>query len=256
MPDAVEKPVWVDGKVAKGFKALVASDGHVYDIVSWRYEVIKHKEVVDAVRTKLQEEGYEFEENVQFGKRGAIMFYRILLPEMALNDDNSQIKFGFLVTNSYDRSMGINVNGYAFRMACLNQMVFGKEVMAEFAMHARSTKERDLARVKMMVERVIERLEDVRNVIQEAQKGVVNVVDLANFIEKLRLSKKMKENLVRVINKYVGFDISQKLKAIEAENVLLNRWKVYNAFTDAFTHYRMNEVLRYDLLKRCCKLLI
>ncbi|MCD6406380.1 DUF932 domain-containing protein [Candidatus Aerophobetes bacterium] len=251
-PRVEERNVFVDGIGAvDGYKAIVNADtGYVYDIASKVYTIVRHEEVVDAVKAALAE--YRIEPKtfdvVLSGKHGARLFVKTLWEERVVSGDD--IRLGMVVTNSYDRSMGIGASGFGLRLGCSNEMVFGKEIAFEYTMHTKNVKDR----VAEIIPKVLDKLERVVEVIELSMNELVSLADVAKLIRALGLGKKMRERLFGLIAKYVDPEtaklLRQEIVAIEeAERaeVLARlerlqeyeapRWQTYNAFTELLTHH-------------------
>lgn len=250
-PHVVEKPVFVDGKQAEGYKAIVNADtDYIYDITSNRYRVVRHEEVVDAVKAALTEyriEPKSFE--IEFsGKYAARMFVRVLWDDRTISGD--RIMLGMMVTNSYDRSLGISSSGFGLRLGCKNEMVFGKEIAFEYTMHTTNVHER----AKEIIPKVLDKLDRVVEIVEMSMNELVSLREVAELIQKLYLSKKMQKRLFALIAKYVDREtarlLEHELEAIERaekderlarlerlDEVEAPRWWTYNAFTELFTHH-------------------
>ena len=245
-------------KQSDRFYAVVNPDvDWIYDVVTERYAIVKHEELISMVDRTLRGMGYrDYTTQTEFGGRyKARMIHKVLLTELKVNGDG--LKFGFSITNSYDRSMGISANGYGFRLACMNQMVWGKEILQEYTMHTKEVHER----LPEIIGRIIDGLERVHETIEMAMNDAITLTELAEIIEKLGTSKRLKLKIAQLINKYTGFDfvkVMDKLDAIEAEKVLLNRWQAYNALTDALTHYtqKIDPMTVHQMQKTASKVLV
>jgi len=166
--------------------------------------------------------------------------------------------FGIMATNSYDRSVGLSCAGYGFRLACHNQMVFGREILRLWAPHTKSLVAENLEKLKKMIDTVVGGISELKDLIAAAQKDLVSATELAEFIEKLGVSKRMKEKIAAKVKEYTGFDFAEKLDVAMAEKAMINRWKAYNALTDALTHEtrHMEMLTVYNLQKRVSQLLV
>jgi len=252
-------------EIEKHYAVVNAGNGYVYDIVTSRYEIVRHEEVVDAVKTALAE--YEIEPTyfdvILSGEHGARMFVKVLWQDETIKGDKLQL--GMLVTNSYDRSMGINAGGFGLRIACQNQMVFGKEIAFEYTLHTTNVRER----LAEMMPNVLDKLEQVVDIVNMAMSDTVSLREVAELIRGLYLGKKRTERLLNAIAKYVDAETAEllrkELEAIEKaekeevmarlamlEDYDASRWDVYNAFTETFTHHagKVDEFTRYYWQKK------
>lgn len=247
-PEAELRDVWVDGRVIDRYKAVVNKrTRHVYSIQSAHYKLVQHREVAEAVRAALHERGYKPDESVNFEKNGARMFMRVLVMQDEVLGD--KIRWGLLVTNSYDGSMGIWIAGYGIRLGCLNQMVLGREVLLEYAIHMGEVREK----VAEGLETVLDGLAEVRDLVIAAMESKVSAAEAAEIISKFPISPTHKVRIAELVEKYAGIHIDLEAPA---KNVEISRWALYNAFTEAITHAnRLSDSTRVVLLKRASNVL-
>jgi len=258
--------------LAEDYYAVVNQNcDYVYDVVTNRYEIVRHEEVVDAVKKAL--DNYEIQPtwfDIRLsGKQGARMFVKVLWHETTVNGDELQL--GMLVTNSYDRSMGIGAGGFGLRIACQNQMVFGREIAFEYTLHTKNVHER----LTEMMPNILEKLEGIVNVVELAMSDMVTLREVAELIQKLYLGKKRTERLLQAIASYIDREtadlLRKELEALEKadkeeklarlaalEDYDAPRWWMYNAFTETFTHHagRVDEYTTYYWQKKTSNELI
>jgi len=259
MPVVEFRDVYVDGKKQDRFRAVVnARTGYIYDIVSDRYEFVPHEKVIEFTRKIIEDTGLEIldEEIIFGGKEKARLFYAAILKDTVVYGD--PLRFGVMVTNSYDRSIGFSASGYGFRLECMNAMVFGREILKLWAPHTKALVVNDFKKLEDMIKTVIKGLSELKDLISAAMRDAISATELAEFIESLGVSKKLKEKIVRKVKLYTGFDFGEKLDAAMAEKAMINRWKAYNALTDALTHdtKHMDALTVYNLQKKASTLLV
>lgn len=108
------------------FEAIVRKDTNdVLGIVSEKYKLRTHGEVINAFRTAL--EGQGFEEKIQLAKNGAQLFatYKLLGEQIEVGVGDF-VSLQFVVKNSYDGSSALQIMLGAYRLVCSNGMVIGK----------------------------------------------------------------------------------------------------------------------------------
>lgn len=95
-------------------------------IVSNKYELLRHKDVVDGFRRALSLSEAPYEENIQITKNGARLFviFKLSVVQMEVRKDDV-VSLQFVVENSYDGESQLRIMLGAFRLLCLNGMVIG-----------------------------------------------------------------------------------------------------------------------------------
>ncbi|MDQ7031771.1 MAG: DUF932 domain-containing protein [Desulfonauticus sp.] len=251
------------------YKAIIGENGQVYDIVSKRYQLIQHEDIVKAVNKVLEE--YDIDPlyiKPDISIDGSKMFYNVILKKVNVNDDKCYL--GFRITNSYDRSIGIHINGYGMRYACSNQMIFANKLLGQYAKHLKPTVELDFKKLKEKIETVIGGLVKIEEVLILATKKTVSPYELIEFIEKeFNVSNKLKMKIYFKIRQYTGVDLleyKEKLEEMKKVKVVvdgqeitpINIWEAYNGITDALTHHtkRIDPVRVHELQKKASLLLI
>jgi len=254
----------------ENYKAIVGENGQVYDIVSKRYQLVLHEEVVDAVNNILKEyriKPIRAEPVVSFD--GSKLFYDVILKKVHIMDD--PIYLGFRITNSYDRSMGIHINGYGMRIACSNAMIFANRILGEYAKHLKPIAEFDFKALRDKITTVIKGLVKMETVLTLATKKTISPYELIDFIEKeFNVSNKLKFRIYAKIKKYTGLDLLEYKKKMEEmkkkvkvivdgqEVTLVNVYSAYQGLTDALTHHtkKLDPVRVHELQKKASKILV
>jgi len=255
-------------------KAVVGENGKVYDIVSDKYKLVQHEEVKEIV-DKIVEE-MKLKSAVKIPKisiDGATFFYNVIIDRKAIEDD--WLDLGFRVTNSYDRSLGVNVTGYIIRLACTNGLVIGEKLFGRKIKHMRPLVELDYKLLKEAIETVIENIMKVLDVIEMARKKTVSVWEIVHFIEtefknmpraKRILYSRMRRKVGDEIDKVVkAYQLMKKLKKkeerkqlIEKYDMPVNLWEAINVVTEYTTHQleRRNPQIAHSISKKAGELLL
>ncbi len=132
-PVASESLSFGEGLPVEGHKAIVNPDsGHVYDIVSDKYKLVKHEEVIENVEEVLVKDNQmgPWDKSTIFYQEGARMRTTYKFPGVSLPvQKGDYVNPTIEVLNSYDRSIRHIIMLGAFRLVCTNGMVVGKKFM-------------------------------------------------------------------------------------------------------------------------------
>lgn len=240
LPSVEEAPVFNEfGKRIRGYKVLryPGKPSWVYSIVSEKYQPIEHKEVIEMTKGILEDAGFEIKKDgVELvGKYGSKMFYRAVIDEFEVLDGD-KIGLGVLVTNSYDGEMGIYMGGYGLRLVCMNEMVFGRAIIAEYTIHVGEVEKRFRDRLLSLVEG----MQDVQVFLRSLAKAQITKDQMVKLLIRLNLAKKY----LKMIARHSG------ISRWDVERIPL--WDLYNAITYVMTHkaYTMNYERRVEYLKK------
>jgi len=255
-------------------RAVVGEDGTVYDIVSDKYKLVQHeqvKEIVDRIIEEMKLPSVVKMPNVSFN--GATFFYNVLIDRKAIEDD--WLDVGFRVTNSYDRSLGVNVTGYIVRLVCTNGLVVSERLFGRKIKHMRPLVELDYKLLKEAIETVIENVMKVLDVIEMARKETVSVWEIVHFIEtEFKNMPKARRILYMRLRRIVGDEIDNVVKAyqlmkklkkkeekeqlMERYNIPVNLWESINVITEYTTHQleRRNPQIAHNISKKASELLL
>ena len=269
VPDAYEHKVaierngkWVEEDM---YKAIVGENGEVYAIVSKYYRLVLHRDVIDATNEALKEMGIEpIDYWADVSWDGAVMFYKVLIRELEI--DGNKLRFGLMVTNSYNLKLGINVLGFGMNMFCMNQMMFGREILKVKKRHREGSVGVELENLKDAIVEVIDGLENIKDIIVAAREKKVSALEIVRFIRDLKLSKRNVIKVCKLIEKYAQFNVGAELiygvlkeevpEAVKKTEVTL--WDLYSAVTDFLTHHFKSKDLSkvLELQNKAAKLLV
>ena len=233
------------------YKAVVKKgSGYLYSIVGNRYVIVQHKEVIKAVEQVI--ESYNLKPKMRIAtvntKTGVRVFYDVIFEDTKI--DGEKLMFGIRVSNSYNGKSSISINGMGIRDVCSNLMVFGTDLMAEWIIHAGKPLDK---LIKQILPNTMETLVTIQDVIKAAMKETISPNEILEFVKSLKVSKKMAKRILSYIRTETGVSFEKAM----AENIDLNRWGVYNAFTRALTHDTRNlsQETVHELNKRVSKLI-
>lgn len=212
-----------DGKQVPiaGRKAVLRTDTkHTLGIVSTKYELLKHDDVVKGFRNALKDE--RFEESIKLAKNGAQLYATYSLPEHTVEiRPNDRVSLQFIVKNSYDGTNALHITLGAFRLVCTNGMMIGKKFFAFSQKHIGSEAESiDAGKLKEKVTMIADQFAKALPVMQTM--AAATVFHPSEYFE----TKKVR------IPKYL---LAAAKESYEAESDK-SLWGVYNSLTYAITH--------------------
>jgi len=228
-PEAEVVPVYVEGRQIKGWVAVVnARTREVYNIPTDSYTLVQHKTVYEIALDELEKTFGKVESNVTFTHRGARMYARFLIDKWVEVRNNDPIRPGFLVTNSYDGSMGIWIAGYFFRKVCSNGLVMPTEILKVHTIHVSKEEDSLQARIRARIEEIVDALDETIELFRAATMQKISWKEAVDIIENFPISKSHKEKIKQILIKDTGIQ-----PVPEAE---VSIWDLYNAFTADLTH--------------------
>lgn len=267
-------------------RAIIGEDGKIYDIVSDKYELVLHETVVNTVRKILKDLNLNYEEKIKVNFDGSFMVAKYLIDTVEISkglidvENNETIykeyadilRLGFVVTNSYNRTSGINVTGYVYRLACKNGLVVREDIFGRKFRHYSFVATADYEELKKSIIAVVEEINKIPELIQFAMKETVSPLDVVHFIEtEFKNVTKLKKILYIKLSNELNVDFNywvvlykelKKTKESERKEIIknvdvpeVNLWDTINVMTELITHSRIDEKVRYDLSKRVSKLL-
>lgn len=240
LPEAEASPVYVRDAYGitklKGWK-VIHQKGYptrAYEVVTDDYEIVQHAEVINTTKRTIEGLGYTIkDESIHIeGKHGSRLFYKLLLWEYEpISGD--KIGLGIMVTNSYDRSLGLATYLYGLRLICLNEMVFGNEILKLKALH-RGDSITD--RFTNNITQTINALGEVQRFIKTLTTAKVPMKLIDTWLESLKIAEKYRRLILRQLRP----DIDE-----------ITAWELYNAYTYVMTHKaRVNYMAKSEQLRR------
>jgi len=271
LPRAYEVPVarlagdkWIR---ISGRKAIVGEDGTVYNIVSDKYKLVLHQEVVDVVRKVLNDFGITpLQEKVELSRNYAVMLYTVMTDRKIILGD--ELWFGFTVTNSYDGSLGIGFNVSGLRLVCENGLIFARQLFKTPKIrHLKSLLEPDYRRVAESIKIILDHLDEIVDIIEMSMKSTISPIELVDFIERTFKDVPLIKKKIYAILRHNGINLTPYIEEYQkaqgqVEEFLkqhdeINIWTVYNHITNVLTHKRGRVDLPkiYELQQKASKLL-
>ena len=258
-PRAYEAEVGIlrNGKWIKNenYKAIIGENGKVYDIVSKDYKLIEHGDLVNIVLDILESKNLEvIDVEPVVSRDGAKMFCNITFREAEIVGEI--VRFGIRVTNSYDRSLGINILGYGLRLVCKNGMVAPIGETVSYARHIKGEIGLEEEKLKVKVESVVKSLKFFETMLIQSTHSYIRALEVKQFLDSLNVSNTLKYRVLGVLKKYC-LDVDLR-EVNEENNPALVRYRVYQAFTEVLTHHtkKMDLARRVELEKKVSRFLL
>ena len=259
LPRAYEAPIavlrgdkWIENE---NYKAIIGENGKVYDIVSKDYKLVEHEELVGIVLDILESRGLDIIDIEPVVSRdGAKMFCNITSKETEIVGEI--VRFGIRVTNSYDRSLGINVLGYGLRLVCKNGMVAPTGETVRYARHVKGEIGLDEEKLRVKIESVVKSLKFFEVLLERSTDSYIKALEVKSFLEKLNVSNSLKYRIIGTLKKYC---LNVDLREVDnSNNPTLVRYHVYQAFTEVLTHYtrKLDLARRVELEKKVSRFLL
>lgn len=208
-------------------KAVLRTDTMIpLGIVSTKYELLKHADVINGFRKALEDENYN--EQIKLAKNGAQLFATYSLPEHKVEVRKGDvISLQFIVKNSYDGTNALHITLGAFRVVCTNGMIIGKKFFTYSQKHIGSDAGVvDTAKLKDKVEMLADQFAKALPLMQSMAETPCTLDP-----DELFDHKKIK------IPKYLLTFAAEQYRLAED----LSIWGFYNALTYAITHHMKRE---------------
>lgn len=203
-------------------KAVVRQDnGAVLGVVSDKYQLLKHADVIDSFRTAL--DGVDYDEKIQVAKGGAQLFatYRLngVKLEVAKGD---LVSLQFIVKNSYDGTNALQIMLGAYRLVCTNGMVVGKQFFSFSQKHFGNDVSVKIETIREKVGMLRSQFGDTLPHLQEMSR--TSMLGLSNEEIEKKIGAKLPKYLIEEVKTRFSEDGDHTL------------WGFYNAMTSAISH--------------------
>jgi hypothetical protein len=186
-------------------------------VVSNKYALLPHADVVDAMRDTLK--GQETEETIALRRNGARMYLQITLPKITLKVEGDEVAMRLVVANSCDRSRKVTIAFGAYRLVCANGMIIGQRYI--------SVSRRHIGEVAIEVEQIRKQMTMLTQQFEETAPIIKRMAT-----KLLPSSKKFFDPNALHIPTYLTAIARQEFKKEKDGTV----WDAYNALTFAITH--------------------
>ena len=226
--------IFDDGNFAKSnnYQAVIRTDtNEVLGIHGKGYNLLSNAEAFDAFDEALHESQLDLSGMTvknEIANYGAKSFRTYTFPSHTVQinrcDDESQLKLQII--NSYDGSTSFSSRVGGFRLLCSNGMVIGKTFMHASLRH---TKSLDIKSVISKLDETINVYLENANQWQQWSKQRISLYDLEAVVKHFADgNEKLEQSLIENYHQ-------------EAQEIGLNKWSLFNAFTHWSTHAPVRE---------------
>lgn len=222
--------IWVDkenGNILKkntGHKFIVREDTNkVLSCMTNDYKVVTNEKIINYTQTIVEKRGGKFKEAEMFGD-GARSVMKWHFPnEKVTVAENDNLHPEIIIKNSYDGTVGVNVQAGAFRLVCSNGMVIGIVTNDYKNKHS-------IYNVS---------LDDLEGIIESTIKNTKHLFD--NELPVLMTTPIKEKHIINFI----------KMFPMQANSVVTQRlivdnpktfWDLFNVGTNVLTHHMQRDV--------------
>lgn len=237
--EVVREPLPLSDGIDTMHDAIVRADNRtVMGVVSRDYQLVKHVEAIDFVRSMFPAETYKTQEKIVSYAGGKRLDYTLTLPTMRALVVGEEFDPMITVRNSYDLSSSFSLWFGVKKLSCENGAYVTKRAYAVRLNHAYHNIEFDRIRQPVLtkLETVVSRLSD-----RLSQMGTKDgLAYLVPFIFESVVATKYKEAVLAVEEMRgkieVVRDDQDRITEIKPTRDLLTAYVVWNALTFVATH--------------------
>ena len=202
------------------------------------YQIVQHKEVIEAVTDVLSNLGIPCEATLH--NNGNKVFADIEFTKTKINAmKGEEFIIGIRVVNSYDKSTGIAIVPRLVRLVCTNGMVVTKALVKGYTIkHTKKLKEDFKVVVNDLIKQMVNSDKKLAEMISICMEDSVEVEIMDNILQKLASSKKKMEEVKEILHRDYG------------EKPRYNRWEIYNSMTNYISHGEQLAPSMQDYLER------
>ena len=219
----ISLPERTNAKNVDNFKAVVnMSTEKVATVVSKKYKLVQHKEVIDSVVEALANLNISCNSDIKNSRNRVFVDIEFSDTKLYVNEGETFVA-GVRVINSFDKTTGIGVLPRLVRLACSNGMVVHQAWLKGFHIsHSQKFAKDFEGTVQVMLQNMINNNDRLKAMVNDCIVDSVEWELMEKILEGLVPRKKHFEALKELLLKQ-GHD-------------LLTRWDLYNAFTTYATH--------------------
>jgi hypothetical protein len=226
-------------KVGNSPRFLITFQKQPVATASQFYTLLSHEEVEAVISKELKLAGYDDTDLVRTQPRPWQRIWSVKLKTFDLNEHDHMTskkvpwKLGFSATNSYDLSLGLNSNGYAFRTVCTNGLVLGEKLFGRTLKHINADNDPELLK-GMMGENLrwtIENVDNIAGVVEDFNAHDTSPDQVTQIGQKLGIRKYESKILA---NSGILYEYEFKgpdIKTVKFTRGVKTELNVLNAFT-------------------------
>jgi len=225
-----------------GFDSIFRTDsGTSLGVVSRDYQLIKHNKAVTSILNLFEKKKVPIEPvKINVSSNGARLFASFKTKkeiDLGISPKSNKeigdvISPGFMILNSYDRSIRFSLQTFVFRLVCLNGMTVREQI---FSHSKRHTSNLD---VEEMIENFMTTFETFDNIVPTISKMAQKKVTPTFLQDELnKVPGWVQDYSIDYLNKsgFINVEEDEGSPVIEMEKDL-NHWDLLNAFTYVLTH--------------------
>ncbi len=223
------QPISTGGVTIDDRMAVVRTDTkQPIGVVSDKYSLLYHKDVIDTFKTGLK--GMEYEEKISLTKNGARLFAQYTFPKVKYEVAKGDlVSLRLYTTNSYDGSKMFQLSMGAFRIVCENGMVVGQEFF--------SLSQRHIGQSSSLKEIFSTPIKDVIAEMVNAFKGSIPTMQKMGSVTLKQRPEELFDNKKLQLPRYL-LEIAQVSYMANNEKTA---WSYYNSLTQAISHKQRKE---------------
>ncbi len=211
-------------------RAILRTDNHaILGVVSEKYKILPHKQVVDAFRSVLSEHG-DVKEKISVTKGGARLNLTYTLPSVQYEvRPGDFVSLQLMAVNSYDGLRMLQVVFGAFRLICANGAIVGERFI--------NIEQRHVGKVGLDVASLAQQVGMLTKAFKDTMPTFKRMVDTDAGIgtDTLR-GEAFSEDVVAIPEYLIAAAYDEFVRAKDG-----SVWGYFNAFTYAITHKMRRE---------------
>jgi len=213
-------------KKVDGFKVIWNTDkDEAVTVVSNRYNLVQHEEVVSAVADAIQNLNISANARVRNGGNRIFVDIEFDNAKLYVKEVGEEFIGGIRVINSYDRTTGIIVAPRLLRLSCSNGMVVQHGFIKGYNIKHTAKLEKDFqATIELMVKDMIDNNDKLKALVNDCIGDSIEWELMEKILKSVSGAKKHFEAIKEILD-----NDSKSLHE-------LTRWDLYNAFTNYATH--------------------
>lgn len=233
--------------------------------VSENYNLVQHKEYFNAFATALSRLNIPYKATIQSAGNKAFADFNFINDKAKFTELNEEFTTGIRLTNSYNKSCGVNVAPRYTRLACTNGMILTRTEQSVSVRH-NSTILKDIESfVEKRISNIINEHKDLQVMVSESMLDSIEWSVACNILKTTFKQAVHREEILKRLglseisvtdtktNKkqysYVWNDETQKKPSF-------TRWDIYNAITNYITFgEQLTPLVEANLHKKAERLL-